>query len=62
MKTNDDRNGVNSYRRPILRIYGSISALTQTAQKSTTSDNPGKEINMTGQGFVEPVGTPETVE
>lgn len=60
----DDIEGtsVQTYHTPHLRTYGSISALTQTAQKANTSDNPGQEVNMTGDSALGPplLGPPET--
>ena len=44
-----DRETVKSkYHVPKLKKYGSIRDLTLTAQKAKTSDNPGKDMNMTG--------------
>jgi hypothetical protein len=43
-----DRVSVHSYHSPVLRIYGSIDALTQTEQKAGSDDNPGNPNNMTG--------------
>jgi hypothetical protein len=36
------------YRSPHLVVYGDIRELTLTAQKAVASDNPGKDMNMTG--------------
>ncbi|MGE3949103.1 MAG: hypothetical protein AB7H86_20700 [Blastocatellales bacterium] len=37
-----------TYNSPKLRKYGTVGELTLTAQKAKSSDNPGKDMNMTG--------------
>jgi len=37
-----------TYRRPQLVVYGDVREITLTKQAAKTTDNPGKEVNMTG--------------